>query len=64
MLRELALKSSDKKIKSDWKNFEDHLATFIDNPDYSKRDYSSEKLTQQVRTGIQMLEQLSDALIY
>ena len=62
ILRDLAGKSSDKKIKGDWKSFETHLTTFIDNPDYSKRDYGKEKITRLVHTGQQMVEQLSDAL--
>ena len=62
ILREVAGKSADQKIKSDWKAFETHLGAFIDNPEYSKRDYSKEKITRLVHSGQKMIEQLSDEL--
>ncbi|MEK6782213.1 MAG: glycoside hydrolase domain-containing protein [Bacteroidota bacterium] len=60
ILRERVTKSTDKKIKASWMVFETQLATFIDNPDYKKRDYSTEKLTRLVHTGKKMIDQLSD----
>lgn len=62
ILREQVAMASDKKIKTSWKTFEEHLANFIDNPDYSKRNYNTEKITRLVSTGKKMIEQLSDAL--
>lgn len=63
ILREFAAKSTDKKIKADWKNFELHLSKFIDNPDYSKRDFSTDKLIKLVDEGRVMVEQLSESLL-
>ena len=62
ILRELVAKSSDKEIKTRWRTFEAHLASFIDNPDYKKRDYSTEKITRLVQQGREIIEQLSDEL--
>jgi hypothetical protein len=62
ILRQEVAKSSNKKIKASWKIFEAHLASFIDHPDYSKRDYSTEKITRLVHDGKKMVEQISDEL--
>jgi hypothetical protein len=62
ILREQVAKSSDKKIKASWKIFESHLTTFIDSPDFSKRDYSTEKITRLVTAGKKLIEQISDEL--
>ncbi len=43
IIRSLASKSDNAAIKKSMQEFEAHLKTFIDNPDYSKRDYSLEK---------------------
>jgi hypothetical protein len=62
IVRELASKSPDKKIKEAWTVFENHLKAFVGDRDYSKRDYSTGKITAEVHKGIQMLETLSDNL--
>ncbi len=62
ILRELASKSSDMKIKDQMKDFDAHLAAFIGDRDYSKRDYDQQRITEAVHRGKQMLEALSDGL--
>jgi hypothetical protein len=62
ILRELVAKSPDRKIKALWNTFEAHLTNFIDNRDYNKRDYSTEKITRLVHQGKELIEQLSDEL--
>ena len=62
IIRELASKSSDTKIKNQMKDFDVHLATFIGDRDYSKRDYDQQRITEAVHRGKQMLEALSDGL--
>ncbi|MEQ1586074.1 MAG: glycoside hydrolase domain-containing protein [Cyclobacteriaceae bacterium] len=62
IVRDRVARSSDKKLKSQWKKFEDHLALFIDNPDYKKRDYSTDKLMNLVHTGNKMLAEISNVL--
>src|SRR2546427_811574 len=62
IIRELASKSSDTKIKDQMKDFDAHLASFIGDRDYSKRDYDQQRITEAVHRGKQMLEALSDGL--
>lgn len=62
LLRNRARVTSDKKLRKDMSAFEDHLRSFIDHPDYSKRDYDTEKITSLVTRGRQMLEKLSDQI--
>ena len=62
IIRELASTSSDDKIKSEMKDLDTHLATFIGDRDYSKRDYDPQRMTEAVHKGNQMLEALSDGL--
>jgi hypothetical protein len=62
ILRELASKSTDKKVMHAMKELENHLRLFIDNPDFSKRDFSTERITVLVNKGGKMIESLSDAL--
>jgi len=62
IIRALAGKSSDTKIKTQMKAFDSHLATFIGDRDYSKRDYDQQRITEAVHKGKQMLEALSDGL--
>lgn len=62
ILRALALQSSDKKIRRQVKAFDEHLATFVGDRDYSKRDYDQRRITAAVHKGITMLEGLSDGL--
>jgi hypothetical protein len=62
IVRELALKSSDKKIKNKMKEFEGHLSTFIGDKDHNKRDYDQKRITEAVHKGKKMLDALSDGL--
>jgi hypothetical protein len=64
ILRETAAQSSDKKIKNLIKILDQHLAQFIDNPDYSKRDFSTEKINNLVNKGKKLLETLSDEMAH
>lgn len=62
ILRELASKSSDKKIKETIKLLDTHLGTFIDDRDYSKRDYNVQRMTEAVMKGKKIIETLSSDL--
>jgi len=62
IIRALAGKSSDTKIKTQMKDFDSHLATFIGDRDYSRRDYDQQRITEAVHKAKQMLEALSDGL--
>lgn len=62
ILRELASASTDKKIKGALKTFEAHLATFIGERDYSKRNYNVPQMTEAVAKGKKMIDALSDDL--
>jgi hypothetical protein len=62
IIRALASTSSDTGIKSQMKDFDSHLNTFIGDRDYSKRDYGQQRITEAVHRGKQMLEALSDGL--
>jgi hypothetical protein len=62
ILREAASRSTDKKVKAAWRNFETHLAKFIDNRDYSKRDYNTAKVSALVNNGKKMINELSELL--
>ncbi len=62
ILREKAAPSSDPKVKRTLKELNDHLETMIDNPDYSKRDYSLKKITFSVDKGKELLKKLSEQL--
>ena len=62
ILRELAAKSSDKKIKTSMAAFEAHLETFIGDHDYNKREYNVPEMTEAVLTGKKMLDDLSAQL--
>jgi len=62
ILRGLAAKSTDSKIKASLKELEEHLRTLIDNPDYSKRDFSLDKIRNSVHKGIKIIEGLTDQL--
>jgi hypothetical protein len=60
VLCELASTSNDKKLKDGLKELENHLRLFIDDPDYRKRDFSTEKIKALVLRGEKMIEALSD----
>ena len=59
ILREKASASKDKKIRKSWDAFEDHLADFVDEKEYDKRTYNVADMTDDVRTGKKMVEELS-----
>jgi hypothetical protein len=42
--------------------FENHLATFVGDRDYAKRNYDQRRITDAVQQGKRMLAALSDAL--
>ena len=62
ILREKASASSDPAAKQLIKQLNDHLKTLIDNPDYSKRDYSLKKISSSVNNGKKILNMLSEKL--
>lgn len=62
ILREKAAASSNPKAKQLLKELNDHLKTMIDNPDYSKRDYSLKKIQFSVDKGKELLRKLSEQL--
>jgi len=62
ILKELASKSTDKKVKDTMKEFEAHLNTFTAERDYSKRDFNVQRMTEAVGKGKKMLGELSNEL--
>lgn len=62
IVKALAAKSTDKKIKASLKEFETHLASFARERTYSKRDYSAPKMTADILKGEKMIEALSNDL--
>ena len=59
ILRELASKSNDRKVKTLAAQLDEHLTTFIGDKDYSKRDYNAPAMTDAVGRGKKMLDELS-----
>jgi hypothetical protein len=59
ILRELASKSNDKKVKTLATQLDNHLRTFVGDQDYSKRDYNASAMTDAVAKGKKMLDELS-----
>ena len=62
IVRALASASTDRKIKSQMQAFENHLATFVGDREYSKRNYDQRRITEAVQQGKRMLAALSDGL--
>lgn len=62
ILRDLASKSTNKSVKNFMAELEAHLATFTVERDYSKRDYSVVTLTEAVRKGNKLINDLSNEL--
>jgi len=62
ILKEVASKSSNKKVEALVKALDKHLTLFIDDPNYDKRSYSSEKITRLVDEGKKLLDLISDEL--
>ena len=59
ILRDLASKSNDKKVKTLATQLDNHLRTFVGDQDYSKRDYNASAMTDAVAKGKKMLDELS-----
>ncbi|HET6558197.1 MAG TPA: glycoside hydrolase domain-containing protein [Prolixibacteraceae bacterium] len=62
ILRELASKSTDKKVKEIWSALEAHLSTLTAERDYKKRDYSKSVVIEAVDKGNRLIRDLSDEL--
>lgn len=57
ILKEQAGKSNDKKVKALWQALEKHLETFL-----KEKHFDSQKITQDVNKGRQLVKQLSEQL--
>ncbi len=62
ILKELASKSTDKKVKDKIKELDALLNTFTAERDYSKRDFNVQRMTDAVGKGKKMVVELSDQL--
>ncbi len=62
ILKEMAGKSTDPKVKDLLKELEAHLNTFIGDPDLSKRNFDTQTITEMVHKGEKIVAELSDAL--
>jgi len=62
ILRDMAQKSGDKKVKSLLAALESHLNSFVDDPDYSKRNYDTMRITKMILEGERLIAELSDAV--
>jgi len=62
ILREKSSKSRNKNAKRIMKELEDHLLTFIMNPDYSKRNYNLADMTMGLQKGKILINRLSTSL--
>jgi hypothetical protein len=62
ILRDLASKSPDKKVKNLLSELEAHLNTFTAETDFSKRDFTAQRLTGDVGKGRRMVAELSRVL--
>lgn len=59
IIRTQASKSSGKKVKSLMSALEAHLTTFIDDNDYSKRQYDVVKMAEAIQKGKKLINDLS-----
>src|SRR5213594_1425754 len=62
ILRALASQSTNGTIRRQLRELDNHLATFVGDRDYSKRNYDQARITEAVHKGMRMLEALSDRL--
>jgi hypothetical protein len=53
---------ANREIKRRLRELDDHLRTFIQDRDYSKRNYDQPRITDAVHKGMQMLEALGERL--
>jgi hypothetical protein len=63
ILRDLASKSTNPKVKNLMKDLDALLATFVTERDYGKRNYDVIKMTEDLTTGNNLIEEISNALI-
>ena len=59
ILRQLASRSSNEKVKDLMKSVEIHLSRFTGERDYAKRDYNAPRMTESVEQGKRLIEALS-----
>jgi hypothetical protein len=62
ILRTLVAKSNNKEAKNLMKDLDNHLETFISDPDYSKRDYQVDRMTESIHQGNDLIREISDML--
>jgi hypothetical protein len=62
ILKEMAGKSADPKVKNLLKELEAHLNTFTGDPDLCKRNFDTQTITEMVHKGEKILAELSDAI--
>src|SRR5450759_2377448 len=62
ILRTMASASTNKNVKNLMSALEAHLATFIGDNDYSKRDYDAVKMTDAIQKGNKLINDLSSEL--
>ena len=62
IVRALASRSANREIKRRLRELDDHLRTFIQDRDYSKRNYDQPRITDAVHKGMQMVEALGERL--
>jgi len=64
IIKELASRSTDKKVKDKMKEFDAHLSTFTIERDFAKRDFNVQRMTDAVNKGKKMLAEISNELGY
>jgi hypothetical protein len=62
IVKELARKSTDKKIKRSMADFQAHLETFVGTDETNKREYHVPEMREAVLTGKKMIDELSAQL--
>jgi len=62
ILKNLASKSTNPKVKNLMKDLDALLATFISERDYSKRDFDTAKMTEAIKQGNKIIRDLSNEL--
>jgi hypothetical protein len=62
IIKESAAKSSDPQVKNLLKQLESHLNKFIGDPDLTKRDFDTHKITDLIQDGEKIIISLSDAI--
>ncbi len=62
MLKTKAARSSDPDVRTLVKSLDELLGTFTAEPDYTKRNYDPQKMTEDLQKGRELLRQLSEKL--